>query len=89
MKGSRVLLLCAALSVATCVASAAKAEELKLPPEVTPAMRAACEGDVRRLCIGRSPTIAKVKRCVAAKFMQLGRRCQIELASAGFSAFSR
>ncbi len=45
--------------------------------------------DVRRLCIGHSPTIAKVKRCVAAKFMQLGKRCQIELASAGFSSFSR
>jgi hypothetical protein len=89
MKGSRVLLLCAALSAAACVASAAQAAELKLPPEVTPAMRAACEGDVRRLCIGHSPTIAKVKRCVAAKFMQLGRRCQFELASAGFSAFSR
>jgi hypothetical protein len=85
MKRSRVLILCAALSAAPM----AKAEQLKLPPEVTPAMRAACESDVRRLCIGRKPTIAKVKRCVAAKFMQLGRRCQMELASAGFSAFSR
>jgi hypothetical protein len=85
MERSRVLILCAALLAAPM----AKAEQLKLPPEVTPALRAACESDVRRLCIGRSPTIAKVKRCVAAKFMQLGKRCQIELASAGFSAFSR
>ncbi len=85
MERSRVLILCAALLAAPM----AKAEQLKLPPEVTPALRAACESDVRRLCIGRSPTIAKVKRCVAAKFMQLGRRCQIELASAGFSSFSR
>ena len=62
----------------------AKAEELKLPPEVTP-LRAACEGDVRRLCLGPSPTIAKVKSCVSSKFFQLGKKCQIELASAGFS----
>ncbi len=85
MHRTRILVICAALAAA----SIAKAEELKLPPEVTPSMRAACESDVRRLCIGKSPTIAKVKRCVAAKFMQLGRRCQIELASAGFSGFSR
>ncbi len=67
------------------VNSVAKAEELKLPPEVTPQLRAACEGDVRRLCIGPSPTVAKVKSCVAEKFFQLGKKCQIELASAGFS----
>jgi hypothetical protein len=65
--------------------SIAKAEELKLPPEVTPSLRAACEGDVRRLCVGTSPTLAKVKSCVASKFLQLGKRCQIELASVGFS----
>jgi len=85
MHRTRILVICAALAAA----SIAKTEELKLPPEVTPSMRAACESDVRRLCIGKSPTIAKVKRCVAAKFMQLGRRCQIELASAGFSGLSR
>ncbi|HEY7670192.1 MAG TPA: hypothetical protein VH852_06090 [Hyphomicrobium sp.] len=85
MKRTRVLILCAALATGP----TAKAEELKLPPQVTPAMRAACEGDVRRLCVGSSPTFAKVKRCVAVKFLQLGKRCQIELASAGFSAFSR
>ena len=85
MKRSRVVVLCAFLSAAPGV----QAEQLKLPPEVTPALRAACEGDVRRLCIGQAPTIAKVKRCVAAKFLQLGKRCQIELASAGFSGLSR
>jgi hypothetical protein len=86
MRRTHVLVLCAAVAVA----SVAKAEEeFKLPPEVTPSMRAACESDVRRLCIGKSPTVAKVKRCVAAKFMQLGRRCQFELASAGLSAASR
>jgi len=85
MKRTRVVVLCAALSAGPVAA----AEQLKLPPEVTPSMRAACESDVRRLCIGTAPTIAKVKRCVAVKFMQLGKRCQIELASAGFSGFSR
>ena len=65
--------------------SIAKAEELKLPPEVTPQLRAACEGDVRRLCVGTSPTVDKVKSCVASKFFQLGKKCQIELASAGLS----
>jgi hypothetical protein len=85
MHRTRILVISATLAAASIV----KAEELKLPPEVTPSMRAACETDVRRLCIGKSPTVAKVKRCVAAKFMQLGRRCQFELASAGFSSFSR
>lgn len=81
MKTSRIVVLCAALAAGpTAIAGESK---LKLPPEVTPAMRAACERDVRRLCVGRSPTIAKVKRCVVAKFSQLGRRCQMELASAG------
>jgi hypothetical protein len=63
----------------------AAAEELQLPPEVTPQLRAACESDVRRLCIGTQPTVAKVKRCVAMKYLMLGRKCQVELASAGFS----
>ncbi len=63
--------------------SMALAGEFKLPPEVTPAMRSACESDVRRLCIGSNPTVAKVKICVAAKFFQLGKRCQVQIALAG------
>lgn len=76
----RCLALCAALSVS----SMARAEEFQLPPEVTPALRAACEKDVRRLCTVENPSVAKVKSCVAAKFMQLGKRCQVQLAVAGF-----
>ncbi len=64
-------------------APAVNAEQFKLPPEVTPRLRAACEGDVRRLCIGDNPTVAKVKSCVMSKFMRLGTRCQKEIASAG------
>lgn len=66
-------------------ASAVNAEQFQLPPEVTPALRAACETDVRRLCIGKNPTVAKVKSCVVRKYFQLGRRCQVELASLGLS----
>lgn len=76
------VVLCAALAVMTMV-PAASAQELKLPPEVTPRLRAACESDVRRLCIGTNPTIAKVKSCVISKFMKLGMRCQKEIVSAG------
>lgn len=80
MSAKRSLLACAGFVVATVAA----AEDFKLPPEVTPALRAACETDVRRLCIGQNPTVAKVKRCVAIKYFQLGRKCQVELASLGF-----
>lgn len=72
------------VSVGVVTGASVKAEELQLPPEVTPSLRAACETDVRRLCIGQEPTVAKVKRCVALKFFQLGRKCQVELASLGF-----
>ncbi|AHB49878.1 hypothetical protein W911_03295 [Hyphomicrobium nitrativorans NL23] len=65
-------------------ASPVKAEQFQLPPEVTPSLRAACETDVRRLCIGKDPTVAKVKSCVFRKYFQLGRKCQVELASLGF-----
>ncbi|HPG89277.1 MAG TPA: hypothetical protein PLD46_06455 [Hyphomicrobium sp.] len=63
--------------------SAVSAEDFQLPPEVTPQIRAACETDVRRLCIGTNPTVAKVKVCVSAKFSQLGNRCKLQLAMAG------
>lgn len=69
--------------LATCTAVSAE-QDYKLPPEVTPQLRAACESDVRRLCIGANPTVAKVKVCVASKFLQLGKRCQLQLAIAGF-----
>jgi hypothetical protein len=81
MKVRYVLALGLSLSVS---GFAAAGDNFKLPPEVTPQLRAACESDVRRLCIGSKPTVAKVKRCVARKFMKLGRRCQFALASAGF-----
>jgi len=81
MSVKRSLLACAG----ALVTSVAVAEEFKMPPEVTPQLRAACETDVRRLCIGQNPTVAKVKRCVLVKYFQLGKKCQVELASLGFS----
>lgn len=82
MRVKRSFLACAGAGLVA--VTAAKAEEFKLPPEVTPALRAACESDVRRLCIGENPTVSKVKRCVALKYFQLGKKCQVELASLGF-----
>lgn len=82
MNIARVVALC----VAVPAGSMAVAEELKLPPEVTPALRAACESDVRRIgCIGPSPTYAEVKSCVIAKYMKLGSKCKVQLALAGYS----
>ncbi len=76
------LLIVATLAIMAATSARAE-EEFKLPPEVTPQLRAACEGDVRRLCFGEKPTVSKVKRCVISKFFQLGQRCQSEIKSAG------
>ena len=81
MRVGQAMAICVALIVST----SAKSAEFNLPKEVTPALRAACESGVRRLCIGADPTVAKVKRCVFVKFMSLGRRCRVELAAAGLS----
>lgn len=67
-------------------ASAALAkEEVQLPAEVTPAIRTACETDVRRLCIGDKPSVDQVKSCVLQKFFKLNKQCQVRLMAAGFS----
>ena len=79
----RKLVLAATTFASLCTAAIA-AEDVKLPPEVTPALRAACEQDVRRLCIGENPTFEKVKQCVEQKFSKLNMRCRVALASAGF-----
>lgn len=76
-----VRLACVAI-VLGCLPAVAE-EELKLPKQVTPALRAACETDVRRLCVGANPTVDTVKSCVMARFSQLNKRCQVAIASAG------
>src|SRR5215207_8150830 len=81
MLRSYVLVVCAAS-----VSSVAFAGEVQLPPEVTPALRASCESDVRRIgCVDATPTYSEVKSCVIVKYAQLGKRCKVELASAGYS----
>ena len=68
-----------------CASQVLAGDGYKLPPEVTPAMRAACEPDVRRLCIREGSTPDSVRDCVLSKFMKLGKRCQLEIASAGLA----
>lgn len=65
--------------------SAGARDGFKLPPEVTPAMRAACESDVRRLCINDDSTVETVKQCVLANFRKLGTRCQAQIVLAGLA----
>ena len=60
-------------------------ENFTLPPEVTPALRAACEADVRRLCIHSESTVRTVRRCVLSQFKQLGEACQREIRAAGLA----
>lgn len=61
----------------------AHAENLDIPPEITPAIRAACEKDVRRLCVKSGSTRATVKSCVLRKFTSLNTSCQYRLITAG------
>jgi hypothetical protein len=74
-----------ALGLVLTAGTATAKEEYQLPPEVTPAIRAACETDVRRLCIGQEPSLDKVKSCVLQKFFRLNKQCQVRLMAAGFS----
>ena len=69
---------------AVLIALAASANALDLPKEVTPAIRSACEKDVRRLCIRPDSTIASVMACVKSKFAKLNASCKIRLVRAGF-----
>ena len=66
------------------VSSAAQpASAFKLPRQVTPAVRAACETDVRRLCVRRGSTMSTVKTCVRRKFMRLNFNCKMRILQAG------
>ena len=56
---------------------------LELPKEVTPTIRAACEKDVRRLCVQPSSTLATVRACIVRKFSKLNSKCRIKLVQAG------
>jgi hypothetical protein len=86
MKRMIALALATAAVLASAAATRAENQDgFKLPPEVTPALRAACEADVRRLCVRAGSTIEQVKSCVVANYARLGRQCQIEIASSGLA----
>lgn len=87
MRCVAIAALFAALSVLVFAStqSAYAADQFVLPPEVTPSLRAACEADVRRLCIKEGSTVDTVRDCVVSKFMKLGKRCQFEIAQAGLA----
>jgi hypothetical protein len=59
------------------------AHAFDLPKEVTPAIRAACERDVRRLCVRANSTLSSVKTCVVRKFDRLNFDCRFRLMQAG------
>lgn len=81
LSDSRTLILAATMAWTSYVPL--RAEELQLPPAVTPAVRAACEADVRRLCVDGSPTYAKVRDCVERRSSEFNMRCKVAAAAAG------
>ncbi|MGE0203203.1 MAG: hypothetical protein AB7E70_05715 [Hyphomicrobiaceae bacterium] len=71
------------MATAALVAFGAPIGAMELPREVTPAIRAACETDVRRLCIQPGATIETVKACVRRNFRKLNPTCRLRLVRAG------
>jgi glutamate racemase len=59
--------------------------EFVIPKAVTPAVRAACEGDVRRLCVRKDSTADTVKSCVYANFVRFNAKCQRLALQSGLS----
>jgi hypothetical protein len=57
--------------------------KFELPPEITPAIRAACESNVRQLCVTPTSTTDSVVSCVRRNFINLNKKCRNELTSAG------
>ncbi len=75
-----------AICVAAWMISPAKAD-YQLPPEVTPALRNACEGDFRKLCTvtGKLPIKVEVWNCIQSTWHRITKRCQAELKVAGLA----
>jgi hypothetical protein len=74
-------LCCVAQSIVVIPARAD--EKFQLPPEITPAVRAACEQNVRQICVTPTSTQDSIVSCVRRNFISLNKRCRSELASAG------
>jgi hypothetical protein len=79
MKTTRIILLGLCISSSAAVAD----EKFQLPPEITPAIRAACESNVRALCVTPTSTSSTVVSCVRRNFVNLNKKCRNELTSAG------
>lgn len=77
---TRIALIVACLTIGVPVIVA---KELELPPEITPAIREACEADVKRLCVRPDSTYEQVRTCVILKYALLNSACRQQLASAG------
>jgi hypothetical protein len=71
------------LSLCLVATPAGAEEQFQLPPEITPAVRAACEDNVRQLCVTPTSTQNSVVSCVRRNFISLNKRCRNELKSAG------
>jgi hypothetical protein len=56
-----------------------------LPKSITPAVRAACESDVRRLCVRKDSTVDTVTACVYLSFVRFNAKCQQLALQAGLS----
>jgi hypothetical protein len=84
LKG-RLMTLTRVILLGVCVASSSAIadEKFKLPPEITPAIRAACEDNVRALCVTPTSTQSSIVSCVRRNFINLNRNCRNELTSAG------
>jgi len=72
-------------ALAAVIVATTSAQSFQLPPEVTPALRAACESDVRRLCITENATVSSVRSCVKRRFGELSARCKVQIAVAGLT----
>jgi hypothetical protein len=83
MHSIRVTLLCLGAASVLFGATARADEKFKLPPEITPAIRAACETNVRALCVTPTSTQSSVVSCVRRNYINLNKTCRSELASAG------
>jgi hypothetical protein len=83
MKHARALIALCLTASALGLSSVRAAETMELPPEITPAIREACEQNVRSLCSTANPTVDGVASCVRRNYLRLNKRCQNELKSAG------
>ena len=83
MKATRSIALGLCFAATAAVAAAVADEKFQLPPEITPAIRAACEQNVRELCVTPTSTTSSVVSCVRRNFINLNKKCRSELTSAG------